>query len=653
VPADPRRSYATDPKDDAVARRIMERHAPAHVVVNADNDIVRASSRTSKYLELAEGAPSARVTDLAKRGLRPAVRSALDLARQRNKRAVKRDVRVVADDDSVLFVDVVADPLSEKEILLVFHDVAAHRIEADSEGEADDDQEEDRVKQLEDELHETRTKLHTTVEELETSNEELKSSNEEMMSMNEELQSTNEELATVNEELKNKVDQLARANSDLQNFIESTQIPTIFLDQKMRIRTFTPATTVLFRFQEQDKGRLFSDVASRMEQHKLETLARRVLESGEPIEQELTVEEGKESYVLRILPYRDLNEVVDGVILVFSDVTKVRETQAALARNEGIARQRSLEIEKLYQTAPVGMALVDRNRRFLKINQHFASLNNESIEDPIGRTLADALPKLSEKMDRPITEVFELAKEVLNVEVTVRMRSDTAQDFLMDFYPYDEDGRVIAVGIILKDVTELRRLEKELRRLMDELQHRVKNTLATVASIVNQTVAAKTDRADLIETLRNRIGALGATHSLLTSQNWQGASLQDILKGELKPFDHADRIELSGPHVALPPKHALTMTLTIHELATNAAKYGALAHTGGRLSIKWVVNVDASDRRLILNWVEDGVPGANANKPTEGFGTRLIKSAVVHDLQGQCEHTLLPSGLTCTITIAF
>ena len=109
--------------------------------------------------------------------------------------------------------------------------------------------EDDRVGQLEDELDETRSKLRSAVEELETSNEELKSSNEEMMSMNEELQSTNEELATVNEELKNKVDQLARANSDLQNLIESTEVPTIFLDPKMRIRSFTPATRSLFRFQ--------------------------------------------------------------------------------------------------------------------------------------------------------------------------------------------------------------------------------------------------------------------------------------------------------------------------------------------------------------------------------------------------------------------
>jgi two-component system CheB/CheR fusion protein len=340
------------------------------------------------------------------------------------------------------------------------------------------------------------------------------------------------------------------------------------------------------------------------------------------------------------------------VILVFSDVTNIRSTQAALERNEGIARQRSLEIEKLYKTAPVGMALVDRNRRFLKINQHFADLSGQPIEDHLGRVVHDVLPMLSEKMDRPIAEVFDTADEVTNLEVTVRLTGDAAQDLLIDFYPYEEDGRVTAVGIILKDVTELRRLEKELRRLMDELQHRVKNTLATVTSIVNQTVATKKDPAQLADTLKNRIGALAATHSLLTLRNWQGASLRDIIEAELRPFDHKDRIELAGPEVGLPPKHALTLTLTLHELATNAAKYGALAHAGGKLSVRWMVAVDASNRRLTLNWVESGLR-PNKKGIKEGFGTRLVKNAVTHDLQGHCEHKLLSTGLTCTITVPF
>jgi two-component system CheB/CheR fusion protein len=226
------------------------------------------------------------------------------------------------------------------------------------------------------------------------------------------------------------------------------------------------------------------------------------------------------------------------------------------------------------------------------------------------------------------------------------------RDFLIDFYPYHEDGLVTAVGIVLKDVTELRRLEKELRRLMDELQHRVKNTLATVASIVMQTVSAKADRADLVNTLKLRIGALAATHNLLTQRNWRDASLQEIIDAELTPFHRDDRIRLNGPPVMLPPKHALTLTLTLHELATNAAKYGALAHEGATLEIDWIVTVDGAGRELTLNWRELGVPGTPEDV-SESFGTRFIKNAVVHDLQGRCDHRLAPGGISCTITCPF
>jgi two-component system, chemotaxis family, CheB/CheR fusion protein len=640
---------------DVTMRRMVERYSPAHVVVNVENDILRASGRTSKYLELAEGTPSTKITDLAKRGLRSAVRSVLDGARRGKKRSIKRDVRIDAEDDLVLLVDVIADPLGDDEILLVFRDVASNQDDAETDAEADiggysDD---DRIRQLEDELDETRSKLRTTVEELETSNEELKSSNEEMMSMNEELQSTNEELATVNEELKNKVDQLGRANSDLQNFIESTQVPTIFLDQKMRIRSFTPATRSLFRFQDQDRGRLFSDVVSRTDHRQLEELGHKVLETGEGMEQELAIEDGNESHVLRVLPYRDLNDAIDGVIFVFSDVTKIRQAQADLARNEGIARQRSHEIETLYKTAPVGMALVDRNQRYLKINQHFAELNGQPIEKHLGRTLQEMIPGLSEKMERPIAEVFDRATAVVNLEASVRLKGEAIRDFLIDIYPYEEDSLTTAVGIVLKDVTELRRLEKELRRLMDELQHRVKNTLATVASIVNQTVATQASRADLIDTLKLRIGALAATHNLLTQRNWKDASLQEILNAELSPFDHVDRIRQIGPVVMLPPKHALTLTLTLHELATNAAKYGALASEAGTLEIEWTISVDGAGRDLTLNWRESGVPGIAPEDIKESFGTQLIKNAVVHDLQGRCDYRLLADGLICTISVPF
>jgi two-component system, chemotaxis family, CheB/CheR fusion protein len=244
-------------------------------------------------------------------------------------------------------------------------------------------------------------------------------------------------------------------------------------------------------------------------------------------------------------------------------------------------------------------------------------------------------------------------KEVTNVEAAIRLNGDALRDFLIDVYPYEEDGRVTAVGIILKEVTELRRLEKELRRLMDELQHRVKNTLATVASIVNQTVNAKSNKTDLVDTLKRRIGALAATHNLLTSRDWRDASLHDLIASELTPFDHKDRISLRGPQVRLPPKHALTLTLTLHELATNAAKYGALASSDGRLSLEWMVTEDGSRRLLILEWVETGLHRPGGAPVKEGFGTRLIKNGVVYDLQGTCDYRLDENGLRCKLSVPF
>jgi two-component system CheB/CheR fusion protein len=654
--AEPKEASRQTERADVATRRVMERYAPPHVIVNLENEIVRASARTSRYLELAEGAPSNRITDLAKRGLRSAIRAVLESTRRTRKRTIQRDVRVEWEEERAFFVDVCADPLNEEETLLVFLDAGVARNgdgDTDVDVQAEGASQDERIKQIEDELDETRSRLRTTVEELETSNEELKSSNEEMMSMNEELQSANEELATVNEELKNKVDQLARTNADLQNFIESTQVPTIFLDRKMRIRSFTPATRSLFRFQDQDRGRLFSDVVSRTDQRRLEELGRQVLETGEPVEEELSLDDGNERYVLRVLPYRGVDGAIDGVILVFADVTKVRQAQADVARTEGLARQRSHEIETLYRTAPVGMAMLDRNGRFLRMNRHFADLTAHSIDALTGRTLEDMVPALAERMKAPIEEVFAQAKEVANLDVTVRINGEAARDFLIDFYPYEEDRRVAAVGVIVKDVTELRRLEKELRRLMDELQHRVKNTLATVASIVNQTVGTKSERTELIDTLKKRIGALAATHNLLTTHDWRDASLEDILNAELTPYDHRERIHLAGPTVRLPPKHALTLTLTLHELATNAAKYGALAHAGGRLSVEWMVNVDGNGRRLTLHWIESGVPEIVLTQIRQGFGSRLIKSAVSHDLQGQCDYRLQSGGLTCTLTLPF
>lgn len=651
APADPESSGNTAAdRADAVTRMIMDGYAPAHVVVDSLHDVVRSSPRTGRYLELAAGSPSARITDLAKRGLRSSLRAILETVHRTGRRTVHRGIRV-DDEDGYFLVTLTAQPLTKDETLVVFQD-ASPRIDVVLE---EDDTphlpDSDSIKNLEDELDETRIRLRTTVEELETSNEELKSTNEEMMSMNEELQSTNEELSTVNEELKSKVDQLARANADLENFIESTQVPTVFLDSKLRIRSFTPATKSLFRFQEQDKGRPLSDLVSPAAQP-FERWAREVLTSGEPVEHEFSVDGAKESYVVRILPYR-AEDTIDGVVIVFTDVSKIRQVQAEVVRTEGIVRARSSEIETLYKTAPVGMALIDRNRRYLKINQHFADLNGVHMDEHIGRSLEDMSPALFKALNRPMEDVFARGREIANLEATITTSTGEARDFLIDVYPYEEGGRVTAVGLILKDVTQLRALEKEMRRLMDELQHRVKNTLATVNSIINQTVATKTEHGELSQTLKARVAALAATHDLLTVDDWKGAPLRQILWAELLPYGQPERVTLEGPQIDLPPKHALALTLTLHELATNAAKYGALSKNGGSLLVRWAIKTDASGRELSLEWIEKLEHPLATHHVKESFGMKLIKNAITHDLRGACVHKLGTDGVNCKITFPF
>ncbi len=156
----------------------------------------------------------------------------------------------------------------------------------------------------------------------------------------------------------------------------------------------------------------------------------------------------------------------------------------------------------------------------------------------------------------------------------------------------------------------------------------------------------KVDNTDLAETLKSRIRALAATHDLLTTRDWRGAALQDILKSELMPFEQTKKVRLNGPPVELPSKHALSLTLTLHELTTNAAKYGALSKVGGTLDINWLVTVDGSGREITINWQEAFASPINLNQLVESFGTRLIKNAVVHDLRGACDHRLGTDGLT-------
>jgi two-component system CheB/CheR fusion protein len=319
--------------------RVLDQFAPAHVIVNREGEIVYYPARTGKYLEAAPGLPSRQLVASARRGLRIDLRHALQEAMETGGMVIREPVPVEID-DRVLHIRLAVEPVNSPEtdplFLVLFTDLGRPQPSADFPSQQLGDSS---VEQLHRELRDTRERLQATVEEYESALEELKAANEEMVSVNEELQSTNEELETskeelqsvneelhtVNTELNSKIDELDRANSDLRNLFESTQIATVLLDGELIIRSFTPAVTTIFNLISTDRGRPLTDIASHVETGDLRRDIRMVLERGQTIERSVVRSDKSAQYLMRILPYRGRNNVIEGVLLTFFDLTNWSE----------------------------------------------------------------------------------------------------------------------------------------------------------------------------------------------------------------------------------------------------------------------------------------------------------------------------------------
>jgi two-component sensor histidine kinase/CheY-like chemotaxis protein len=199
---------------------------------------------------------------------------------------------------------------------------------------------------------------------------------------------------------------------------------------------------------------------------------------------------------------------------------------------------------------------------------------------------------------------------------------------------------------------ERRRAEERTRLLVAELSHRVKNTLATVVAIAQQTFQKTADIDEFRAAFMGRIEALADAHGLLFQANWCDLELTDVLDAALRPFRRGDgkTIHLEGGPIHLPPTQALTLNLIVHELATNAAKYGALSREGGEVRVTWTVDGVDGERRLKLKWEEAGGPPVSPPK-RRGFGSTLIERSLTYEFDGAAELLFRPEGLVCRLSL--
>ncbi|ODT88509.1 HWE histidine kinase domain-containing protein [Phenylobacterium sp. SCN 70-31] len=239
---------------------------------------------------------------------------------------------------------------------------------------------------------------------------------------------------------------------------------------------------------------------------------------------------------------------------------------------------------------------------------------------------------------------------VAEFEIRARRRDGTYRWLLVRAVAFERDagGRIVKALSSASDIDERRRADERQALLINELNHRVKNTLAAVQSIARQSLRRDRDPQEMGEIFTARLISLSAAHNVLTRESWEGAGLREIIEVAMAPFD-ASRIAVKGPDVRLGARAALAMAMALHELATNAAKYGALSNEAGHVSLTWRARRETGQALLELEWRETG--GPVVTPPTrQGFGSRLLTQGVRGDLNGVADLSFEPGGLVCRIT---
>jgi two-component system CheB/CheR fusion protein len=325
---------------------ILQWYAPPAVLTNEEGDIFYISGHTGKYLEPAAGKANWNLFAMARDGLRYELAGAFKDA-LRKKESVVLSGLIVGTNGGTQHVRVTIRRLAEPEplrglVMIVFTDVAAP-VAAVAPGRPPPHPRSPRLAELEQEVLRVRGEARATHEEMQTSQEEVRSANEELQSTNEELQSTNEELTTskeemqsmneelqtVNNELQAKVDQLSQASSDMKNLLDSTDIATLFLDKDLNVRRFTPQATKIIKLIPGDAGRPITDLASEFRYPELADDAREVLRKVAAVEKPVGARDGR-WFTVRIMPYRTVDDRIDGVVITFANITVSKQLEATL-----------------------------------------------------------------------------------------------------------------------------------------------------------------------------------------------------------------------------------------------------------------------------------------------------------------------------------
>lgn len=340
---------------------------------------------------------------------------------------------------------------------------------------------------------------------------------------------------------------------------------------------------------------------------------------------------------------------------VLRDVSERKELERELADKGRALEESEARMRLALQSGKLGVwewnletdeiALDDRSRKTLNLPGQ-GSITGEQL---FGRVHPDDLPCVREQISDAIENAGELEIEfrLLDADGTQRLISARAM------VRQGEPGRPAILVGVNSDVTRRWRAEQDRELLTSELHHRLQNVIAVARSLVSLSAAGSETAKELESAVQTRLAGLSERHRLLLREGWRDAGLDTLISGELRPYaaPGGGNLELQGPEVRITPRAATALGMALHELATNAAKYGALCDPDGKLTVRWkLTGGDDQDRQLEIEWQER----AKSQEPRPertGFGTRLIDGTIRRQLGGSIERSLRDEGLLCTMAI--
>lgn len=429
------------------------------------------------------------------------------------------------------------------------------------------------------------------------------------------------------------------AENDLNQLLACNEINAVIIGTDLKIKRLAAATSRLPGLDPARPPKSLGDLADWARCPELLTDARGVLETGDEVSRNLKLPESETHLALRFYASRSEASVLDGLVLTIADITERWNANTVAAH-----------LAAIVENSDDAILSKDLNGVITSWNRGAQRLFGYTAEETIGLSVTLLIPAGMPDEEPAILERIRRGEAIDHYQTKRLCKNRDLVDVSLCVSPIrDTEGRVVGASKIARDVTLEKHAQHQREVLINELNHRVKNTLATVQSIAYQSMRYATTVEAFGESFNARLLALSKTQDLLTNGNWIAAPLRELISNELAPYrSESNEVNLSGSDIQLKPRMLMALGMLIHELTTNAVKYGALSVPGGHVDVSWQTVVTDSAGHLSISWMEQDGPPIHQPPTRKGMGSRLLET-VVGGLGGTSDLQYALSGLRCVI----